>query len=311
MFFIGYVGSNARHVQLSMGTNTTNVISAPTVNINTISFFHAPGNVMATGGSYISRKGFSDYNSLQFGAERRFHNGLAFTANMTYGKCMGNVRDLLDNGIGGLRAPYVPGMGPGADYGLCDIDVKRIIHTAGTYELPFGPGKSMLQSGPGAWVAGGWSMNWIFTAQDGQPQTIGCTTTNATGLGCNALKNNADPYVHGNNLDRVSHFYNAAAFYNPPAATALSAGPANLGGAPTQVRGPEYSRLDFSVFRKFPFIHESYFQFRAEAFNLLNTPTFGQPGSLNFTNTSAFSQITSTRNNDDSRELQFSMKYYF
>jgi hypothetical protein len=78
------------------------------------------------------------------------------------------------------------------------------------------------------------------------------------------------------------------------------------------VTGPPFRRFDMSIFRRFPFIRESYFEFRVEAFNVTNTPNFGQPGQLNYTTPSTFSQITATRDNpNDPREMQFSLKYYF
>jgi hypothetical protein len=52
-------------------------------------------------------------------------------------------------------------------------------------------------------------------------------------------------------------------------------------------------------------------EFRAEAFNLTNTPNFSQPGTLTYTSTS-FAQITGTRDAPtDARELQFALKYIF
>lgn len=44
------------------------------------------------------------------------------------------------------------------------------------------------------------------------------------------------------------------------------------------VRGPRSSRLDFSVFRAFQ-IGRVRPEFRVEAFNLTNTPQFGNPAS--------------------------------
>jgi hypothetical protein len=201
-------------------------------------------------------------------------------------------------------------MGIKADYGLCDIDVRRIIHVSGSYQLPFGKNQRWLTSGPASWIAGGWSTNWILTTQDGQPFTIACTTTHAAGLGCNALKVAAqNPYSGAHN---AANFLNAAAFANPPAATATSASPANLGGPPTQVTGPPYHGLNMSLFRQFPAVAETHFEFRAEVFNLTNSPNFGQPGSLNFTTPNTFASISATRDNpSDPREIQLSMKYYF
>ena len=99
---------------------------------------------------------------------------------------------------------------------------------------------------------------------------------------------------------------------NPPAATVASATVANLGGNPTQVTGPPFRRLNLSLVRQFPAVRETFFEFRAEVFNLTNTPNFGQPGNLTFTNTNTFASISATRDNpNDPRELQFSLKYYF
>jgi hypothetical protein len=231
-------------------------------------------------------------------------------ANFSFSRCLSDTRDLLDNNVGSYRAPYVAGVGIGGDYGLCDIQARRLVHVSGTYQLPFGKNQRMLTSGPGAWVAGGWSINGILTAQDGQPLTVACTTTNASGLGCNALKvAGVNPYSGPHN---AAQFLNPAAFANPPAATTTSATIANLGGSPTQVTGPPYHDLNMSLFRQFSAVGETHFEFRAEVFNLTNTPNFGQPGSLNFTTPNTFASISATRDNpSDPREIQLSLKYYF
>ena len=303
---VGYVGTGSRHAQVGLNENTVSTILPPSANVKTNQFYPD----FATGGTFIARAGATDYNGLQLNAEHRFSQGFSLLANFTWSKCLGDTRDLLDNGVGSYRAPYVAGMGIKADYGLCDIDVRRIVHVSGSYQLPFGKNQRWLTSGPGSWIAGGWSINWILTTQDGQPFTIACTTTNAAGLGCNALKvAGQNPYSGPHN---AANFLNAAAFANPPAATATSATPANLGGAPTQVSGPPYHGLNMSLFRQFPAFAETHFEFRAEVFNLTNSPNFGQPGSLNFTTPNTFASIAATRDNpSDPREIQLSMKYYF
>ncbi|WP_255550866.1 carboxypeptidase-like regulatory domain-containing protein [Granulicella sp. dw_53] len=298
--FVGYVGSNSRHLQTAIGANAVSSILPPTANTKANSFFKD----FATGGTFVARAGQTNYNSLQAGFEHRFRHGLSIIANVTYSKCLGDARDLLDNGIGGYRAPYLPGFGINADYALCDIDVRRIVHTSGSYELPFGKDKRFVHSGVGALLAGGWSANWIFTAQDGQPFSVPCTTTTAAGLGCFALKvAGQSPYAGSHNAQQ---FLNPAAFANPVVGS--------LGGPPTQVTGPPFRRLDFSVFRRFRFSETNYFEFRAESFNLTNTPNFAQPlsSSLNFTSPSTFAPINATRDNpNDPRQIQGSLKYYF
>jgi Carboxypeptidase regulatory-like domain/TonB dependent receptor len=297
---IAYAGSVARHLQTPIGTNTLNTILPPTANAQTNSFFPD----FARGGTLITPSASTNYNGLQIDLTRRWGNDLSLNANYTRSKCLGDARDQLDNNIGGYRAPYVPGAGIGYDYALCDTDVRNIFHTSGIYELPFGHNRAYLTRGLAAAIAGGWSLQWIATVQEGQPFTVACTTTTSAGLGCNALKvAGQSPYA---GLHNAMQFLNPAAFANP--ATGAT-GFAALGGSPTQVTGPAYRRLDLSVLRQINLIEQTRLELRAEAFNLTNTPNFSTPGSLTFTSPSTFAAITSTR--DNSRQLQFAAKLYW
>ena len=67
--------------------------------------------------------------------------------------------------------------------------------------------------------------------------------------------------------------------------------------------------LDFSIFKEFGLTETTRLQFRAEAFNLTNTPSFNLPTNTNFQDTANFGQATSTRSY--AREIQFALKYYW
>jgi hypothetical protein len=297
---LGYAGSVARHLQTPISTNTLSTILPATANAQTNSFFPD----FARGGTFITPEGATNYNSVQVDITRRWGRELTLDANYTRSKCLGDARDQLDNDIGSYRAPYVQGAGIGFDYGLCDTDVRNIVHTSGVYELPFGKGHRLLTQGFGSAIAGGWSLQWIGVVQDGQPFTVACSVTTAAGLGCNALTvPGENPYAGAHN---ATHFLNAEAFANPSSsATGLDV----LGGKPTQVTGPAYRRADISLFRELPVLEQLRLQLRAEAFNITNTPNFSAPGSLNFTAPSTFASITSTR--DNSRQLQFAAKLFW
>ena len=112
---------------------------------------------------------------------------------------MSDAGDLLNGGsTSGLRAPWVPGLGPRFDWALADFDVRNVFHISGGYELPIGKNKRYLANVNGFTdkVIGGWSIQWIATLQGGQPLTLGCPTSTTSGTSC------YDVTVPGQSQDR-------------------------------------------------------------------------------------------------------------
>ena len=228
--------------------------------------------------SYANTIGTANYHSLQAKYERRLATGLNALFAYTFAKTRTDAGDLLSGGgVSGFRAPGIPGWGIQKDMALADFDIRHAISLSATYDLPFGKGRQYMSSAPAVveLLLGNWSANGIMTLDTGQPQTIGCTKTTGAGTGCYALYTGADPY--GGSHD-VNHFYNAAAFKDPPVVTAVGQTDFSpLGGGNTQVSGPPFRRLDFSLFKSFPIGESRRFEFRAESFNLTNHPAFSQP----------------------------------
>ncbi len=322
----GYVGNTVRHLGSYVNPNGPSEILPPGLN----KYDYSPYPDFPNNFTYTSFSGNSFYNSLQVNYERRFSAGLNVLANFTWSKCRTDSSDVLNETAIFYRAPTLPGFGIQGDYGLCDFDIPKVFHASGTYELPFGKGKRFLSSSPGAVQAllGGWSTNWILTIQNGQPFTVPCVITTTSGFGCNALlvpgqNVYATQAVYGTS-NNVNHWLNPNAFASPPVATTIGQKDYTpLGGAPTQFLGPGFRRLDFSLFKQFRLTERTRIEFRAEAFNLTNTPNFSPPGfngngvvaapgSLDYTSPSTFGVITSTRDGqNDQRELQFALKLYF
>jgi TonB dependent receptor len=306
---LAYVGSQGRHLITALGANNVTELLPPDTNPQ----LYVPFPDFARGSTYIATVGTSNYNSLQASVEKHLSSGLNFLANYTWGKVRTDVRDPAENDIGGYRAPAVPGFGISRDYALADFDVRQIFHFSGGYELPFGSGKRFLTDVHGLTrqLVGGWSVNWILTLQDGQPFTIPCTVTTGAGTGCNAVLVPGENPIGGPH--NVNQWLNPAAFANPSVvATIGQTDFSPLGGAPTQVVGPGFHRLDFSTFKQFQTSETTHFEFRAEFFNLSNTPNFAQPSFTNFLDTSTFGKITATRDApNDAREIQFARKFYW
>jgi hypothetical protein len=303
----GYVASLSRHLETFSGANNVTQLLPPSANPqNYIAF---PD--FARGSSYATTDGNAHYHSLQAKFTHRFRGGLDFLVAYTWAKTLTNAGDLLSGGsVSGFRAPMVSDFGRKKEMALAGFDVRHAFTLSGTYELPFGRGRQFL-SGANRIVQsalGGWSTNWILALYSGQPQSIGCPTGTGAGTGCYAFVVSPDLYI-----GKVDQFYNPAAFVNPPAVKTIGQTDYSpLGGYRTPVTGPPYRKLDFSTFKSFPFGDRYRFEFRAEAFNLTNSPAFANPGSLNFINTVNFARITSTRNSpNDARQIQLALKLYW
>jgi hypothetical protein len=305
----GYVASLSRHLETFIGTNDQSILLPPGTNPQP----YVPFPDFARGSSYDDTIGNAHYHSLQTRYERRFSAGLTALVTYTWSKTLTDAGDLLSGGyVGGFRAPYVTGWGIHKDMGLAPFDIRHSFTASGIYELPAGRGRKYLSQGRGLLDAmlGGWSANWLLTLHTGFPQTIGCTRATGSGTGCYALFTGVDPYSGPHN---ITQYYNPAAFRDPPLVTQIGQTDFSpLGGGNTQVEGPGFHRLDLSVFKSFYVFEDKRFEFRAESFNLTNTPNFGLPGNLNFLNTKTFANITSTIDApNDARQIQLALKFYW
>jgi Carboxypeptidase regulatory-like domain/TonB dependent receptor len=302
---VGYVGTLGRHLDIRGTANNPTEILPP--GVSQTPFLPFPS--FAPGGTYVSTNASSNYNSLQTTYQHQFNDGLMLLANYTFSKCLSDQRTEAST-LPAYRAQWLPGFGIRADSTLCDADAANLAHVAGTYAVPIGRRREFLSSisRPVDEIIGGWYVNFIYSYQSGQPFNVPCATPTTSDFGCNATK------VPGQNLYAGPHnatqWLNPNAFGQPPVATQIGQSDYSVLGSPGGfVRGPSLSNLDSSIFKNFSAPRETTLQFRAEAFNTFNTPQFGQPGNLNFTNPTQFSSITTLRGQP--RRLQFALKYIF
>ena len=86
-----------------------------------------------------------------------------------------------------------------------------------------------------------------------------------------------------------------------------------LGGRRNDVYGPGFERINMSVFKVFPVFREQTMLFRADIFNLFNTPSLGQPSDMSIDSTGG--TITGPRSfqklTPDARFIQLSLKLSF
>ena len=344
-----YVGTFGRHLEVFPGSNRPTRLLTPNTTLTGSKLLAGqPGGPLpaSQGGlqfpdfgqnaSYAVTQGSSYYHGLQTSINKRFANGLNFLFAYTYSKVRSDALDLLNGFAGnGYRAPYIPGMGIHADYGLANFDIRNVVHFSGTYELPVGKGKSLMGNSSGATnaILGGWSVVWATTLQGGQPFKLDCPSATAAGANCYSFvlpgQNPRTDFRKTSNGNVA--MLNPAAFAQPceVGVPGTPTGCVNLpgvlalgGGQPSQLEGPGFHRLDLSLFKNFQVTERARLEFRSEFFNIFNHPNFNYPGfggngvvavpgSTNFTNAN-FGQIGSTRDAPyDSREIQFALKLYF
>ncbi len=306
---IAYVGTTGRHLDSLGSHNSPSAILPPGTSIYDPTVQgHIPYPQFSPNSQFQTTNGSSSYNSMQVTYQHQLSIGLTLLGNYTFAKCLTNQRTISGN-TPGFRAEWLPGFGINGDYGLCDSDTAQVTHISGSYALPFGKGGAYFSNDgrlADAFI-GGWKSNFIITHQSGQPFTINCPQATTSDFGCFA---NTVPGVSLYAAKKgPTQWLNPAAFAQPPVAQVIGQSDYSpLGGSPNQVRGPGFSNVDLSVFKEFDLYESLRLQFRAEAFNVFNNHSFGQPGNLNFQGGN-FSQITSERNN--ARLGQFALKLFY
>jgi Carboxypeptidase regulatory-like domain len=254
----------------------------------------------------IFDNGFSRYDSLQVKAETKGRHGLYALISYTYAKTFDNgLADGLGSTIGALYYP-LPNSRQ-ADKGLSQIDLTHNFTGSVVYDLPFGKGKRYGNSWHGAEnaVLGNWQVNVIEHVTSGFPLFI-YNSGNGSGVNFqwNGLALNRPNRICNGQLSNwtVQEFFNPACF---PAAASGELGNSDR----TPLFGPNFINTDFSAVKNFPLpLREgTSLQFRAEVFNIFNTPQFAQPN-IDL-NSPGLGQITATVNNP--RLIQFALKLLF
>jgi hypothetical protein len=346
---VAYVGNVDIHLRNSNGsTNTYDGVLAPGVSTNPYTPLGGQGGTPGSGANYtafglsngrlVTDNGVANYNSLQSKLEKRTSKNLSFLATYTYSHALDDARPPLGSysGQGAYRLPQW--LGIHYDYGTDLSDVRHRATFNGHYVLPVGHGQRFLnQAGVLNEVLGGWETSLTFRVQTGSP--VDLVSNNTLGNGTSYPLRTGNPFAPGGTVQNtglqcatatktVQHWFNPCAFANPVSVTATNYNTLPLSAfygpyGSTTVVGPGYNRVDMTLFKNFALLHESNLQFRADVFNLLNTPAHGQPATsvgggggaiTNQTQTGSFGQITNERfsgEQPDARVIQLALKLSF
>jgi hypothetical protein len=244
------------------------------------------------------------YDSVQSQLSRRYSNGmmlrLAYTFSKNTGLC---CNDIGDQPIAIAIPQYL-----NLTRALMPFDRTHNLAISGVLQVPFGKGKPWLNKGRMVpMLAGGWQLSGLLTLQSGKPfsVTASATSLNATGNTQRADQILADVAVLGG-VGPGQHYYNPKAYAAPTGVRFGTSGYDTL-------RAPRDFNSDVTLSRWFNLTEHWRMQFRAEAFNLTNTPHFAAPNG-DFSS-SGFMQITSTlgtgREGIDQRVLRLALKVMF
>jgi outer membrane receptor protein involved in Fe transport len=325
---IGYVGSEARHLAIvEFGDQSTELLPPGVNNQPYEPFPGLNGNV-----HLVTDNAIANYNSLQAKMERRFSNGLSFLASYTWSHSLDDDREPLpDNNEGGDRNTNI--FGPRIDYANSPFNVDQRFTFTGTYDLPFGEGRKYLNRKDVVnELVGDWQTTLLFRTQTGFPFTVTSNTPTVNGASAfpylitDPFKGGGSPNATNPNITcpakvrTRANWYNPCAFADPPLASSVTtpiSGAANilpyLGSPRSQISGPGYERIDMTAVKDFKTVENQYLQFRADVFNLFNTPTWGTPS--NTTTSSIGGQITGNQflgnYTPDARFFQLALKYFF
>lgn len=323
-----YVGSEARHLAVVAFANSSAALLP--AGESTIPYEPYP----AFGGGYhlITFGAIANYNSFQAKLERHFSNGLSYLASYTWSHNLDDSREPLPStGDGGNRDFNILGLR--TDYGNSPFDTKHRFTLSGTYQLPFGTGRQYLNRGGIVNIlAGGWNATPVFITQTGNPFTVGSNTATVNGAGAFPYLI-SDPFKGGGTAPASNptitcpakahnraNWYNPCAFADPPLpgvitapVTGAAAALKYLGSPRSQIHGPGYNRLNMALTKDFKTHEKQYLQFRADVFNVTNTPSWGLPSNTSTSNLGGLITGNAFLGNytPDPRFFQLALKYYF
>ena len=201
--------------------------------------------------------------------QKRFSNGYQLQASYTWSKSLGIANTANSDGDPNIKIPEYYHL----NYGVTPIHTPHNFQLTNIIELPFGQGKRWANGGGAASaILGGWQVNNIVALIAGQYFTV-----NASGTSLDAPENTqrADyakegkPVIIGGAGPGQSFF--DPFFFKPVTGARFGTSSFN------SVQGPGAVNLDFGLFRNFRISERIQLQFRAEAFNLTNTPHFANP----------------------------------
>ncbi|WP_419806014.1 carboxypeptidase regulatory-like domain-containing protein [Terriglobus sp.] len=301
---IGYYGSVGRKLRQPLNINQPNLATGvrPFVRLSATSPV-LPNAATSVNINQVTSIGQSNYNAMWVTAAKVFRNGLNFNFNYNLSKSL-DLGSLSGTAFQDATRPYL-------NYGPSDFDTRHRISLNAVYQLPF-KGNRLVE---------GWQISGITQWQTGNPLNITQTNTTFTGSTGVAHPNKLAPYQYLKTKTSPTTLQ----WFNPATCAAGTApagciyqlpGTAAFGNiSRNSMVGPGFADTDISLEKNTTIFEGLKFQFRADAFDVFNHASFGNPGTSAAVTSTNFGVISSTRfavgDLGSSRQLQFVGKLIF
>jgi hypothetical protein len=281
-------------------------------------FFFIPYPQFNAGGmQIIDSNSFSNYHGGVFQLSRRFEQGLELNAAYTWSKSLDDksydptfTRISSGTAVSAASTPF-DANDRRLNYGPSDFDRTHLFQTSAIYELPFGRGKRFFPSANGlvSRLIGGWTVTTALVWQSGVPFTVVSgtnTVSNRNSSRANYSGTNFNPTYSDDPVLGVPFLFTAAerAQFSQP-------GPGELGNTSrNQFRFQPQFNMDASIIKRIPITETKNIEFRAQMFNLTNSPYMGFPSSgLSVLSGSTFSRDLTS--DSFARVIEFAFKFNF
>lgn len=228
--------------------------------------------------------GTSKYAGLQVFVNRQMTAGLQATVAYTWSHALDDTNGAFSTGTTGAgKRIFIQNGAPNlrANYGNSDQDERHVFVASTIYQLPVGRGKMFGTDMNRALdeVVGGWQMNSIVTLASGNPidfSTNGVNSLNPDNRPDLISYQRVSRHLLGGTSNANNLTYFSGTFALPPANSSnVYTRPGNL--ARNAFVGPSYRTWDVGLFKGFHVTDRVNAEFRAQAYNVLNTPQFANP----------------------------------
>lgn len=265
--------------------------------------------------------GFLSYNGLQTKLEHRTGHGLYLLNSFTYSRALDNAGGHLDTNDGDnsrINLGNYLGERGVSGYNQPLNDTLSIV-----YDLPYGKGRSFGSNAPFTLqqTLGGWQVTAINDANSGLPINLTYSPNSFQQVSTilNQRPNqNGNPVLPKSQRVRLPGNQGIVALQNPafmtvsnPALTLPDVNHPYGNAGRNSVRFDPFYQLDLGLHKNFPLYREDLsFDFRAEAFNVLNQTNYAFPQS-GFSPTSTSFGVIAAASTFPARVLQFAGKVIF